>query len=166
MSDRFYFQEKVMGAVFQILKLSRQFFDAYPHDQYPELMEKENRPYNCLLVEMNTYFICVPFRTEMNHNNGYHFSGSQRSVHHKSGLDYSKAVIVTNDEYISNAPGIVDKDEYNECVQNMEKITNAVTAYVLDYIEHRKGEKLLHEREFHRRYQYSTLKYFEKELGI
>lgn len=34
------------------------------------------------------------------------------------------------------------------------------------YVEHIKGIKKLHEREFERRYHFSSLKYFERELGL
>ena len=36
----------------------------------------------------------------------------------------------------------------------------------LDYVLHMKGIKMLHEREFERRYGFSSLKYFHRELGI
>ena len=38
--------------------------------------------------------------------------------------------------------------------------------FVEEYVEHVKGIKLLHIREFDRRYRFSPLKYFHKELGI
>lgn len=38
--------------------------------------------------------------------------------------------------------------------------------FVNDYVEHIKGIKKLHEREFGRRYHFSSLKYFKRELGL
>ena len=38
--------------------------------------------------------------------------------------------------------------------------------FVEEYVEHVKGIKLLHIREFDRRYRFSPLKHFHKELGI
>ena len=38
--------------------------------------------------------------------------------------------------------------------------------YVEEYVEHIKGIKQLHYREFERKYGFSPLKYFQKELGI
>lgn len=39
-----------------------------------------------------------------------------------SGLDYSKIVIIRNNEYIGTKHVIVDKDEFNETRDNIEYI--------------------------------------------
>ena len=36
---------------YQIYKLSDAFYDTYNHEKYPEIMTKNERPYNCLLIE-------------------------------------------------------------------------------------------------------------------
>ena len=57
---------------FQIYLLSKQFSKTYPLSDYPELMYKEGRPYNCLLIDTHEdYLICVPYRTNISHNNAY-----------------------------------------------------------------------------------------------
>ena len=61
---------------------------------------------------------------------------------------------------------IIDKDELNETMVNLERIKKEALNYVEEYVEHMKGIKLLHKREFDRRYGFSSLKYFHKELGI
>lgn len=61
---------------------------------------------------------------------------------------------------------LVDKDEFNETMINLEKIQNEAFEFVEDYVEHIRGQKKLHSKEFQRRYKYSPLKYFHKELGI
>ncbi len=38
--------------------------------------------------------------------------------------------------------------------------------YIYDYVEHVNGHVPLHIKQFERKYKYSTLKYFHKELGI
>ena len=42
------------------------------------------------------------------------FKGTQRSKRTKSGLDYSKLVLIKDNEYLDNKKAIVDKDEFNE----------------------------------------------------
>lgn len=85
---------------YQVLNLSPKFYRDYPETKYVELMRKQDRPYNCLLIQSHYgYFICIPYRTEINHKYAYKFKRSKRSKMHKSGLDYSKIVIVQNKEF-------------------------------------------------------------------
>lgn len=52
---------------FEIYRLSAKFIADYPTTKYPELMYKNARPYNCLLLESHdNYFICIPFRSHIN----------------------------------------------------------------------------------------------------
>ena len=46
--------------------------------------------------------------------------------------------------------------EYKEVIYNIEKIVESVIKFVDDYVEHIKGIKKLHEREFERRYHFSS----------
>ena len=85
---------------------------------------------------------------------------------HKSGLDYSKIIIVSDKKYIGTEDAIIDKDEYNETVKNIYVIKSDALKYVDDYVSYMRGDIVLHEREFKRKYSYSTLQYFHKELGI
>ena len=96
----------------------------------------------------------------------YHFKNSVRSVSHKSGLDYTKIVIISKGEYIDTQDALIDKDEYNETVVSLDRIKREALEFVEDYVEHMKGIKVLHVKEFKRRYGFSALKYFHKELGI
>ena len=89
-----------------------------------------------------------------------------RARKHKSGLDYSKIVIITSTDYISSTGAIIDKDEFNETMINLDRIKAEALKYVEDYTAHMKGIRILHKKEFERRYGFSPLKYFHKELGI
>lgn len=152
---------------YQILKLTDIFYDAYPNPPYVEIMKKRARAYNCLLFQTHyEYFICIPYRTEVSHKYAYHFKKSRRSREHKSGLDYTKIIIICNKEYIDNKDAFVDKDEFNETMINLEQIKQEALDFVEDYVKHIKKEIVLHPSEFKRRYQFSPLKYFHQELGI
>lgn len=95
------------------------------------------------------------------------FKNSLRSKRAKSGLDYSKIVIVADSNYIGQTDAIVDKDEYNETRNNIEYIKNDAQEYVDDYVNYLSGNSTKYDKkEFERIYQYSTLQYFHKELGI
>ena len=152
---------------YQILRLTDKFYDTYPNPPYTEILTKGSRAYNCLLFQTHyDYFICIPYRSEVNHNSAYHFKKSIRSRIHKSGLDYTKMIIITNSEYIDNVGAIIDKDEFKETIKNFEKIKREALEYVEEYIMHEKGIQKLHPAKYKRKYLYSTLQYFHKELGI
>ncbi len=150
-----------MDYTYQLYRLSSQFANDYPSLQYPELLHKNNRPYTCLLIETKEdYFICVPFRSDINHKNAYLFKNSVRSRSKKSGLDYSKIVIIKDSNYLDDTNVVVDTDEYAEMVTNINKIVNEVNIYVTTYIDHIKGNHILHHRQYARLYKYSSLPYF------
>lgn len=57
-----------------IKKLNQQFFIDHPTSIYPEIEVDVMRPYLLLVFTYNNQLhLCVPFRTNMNHNNGYAF---------------------------------------------------------------------------------------------
>lgn len=157
-----------MDYLSQVYLLSSKFAADYPDTTYPELMCKSGRPYTCLLVESHDgYFICVPFRSSITHNNAYIFTSTARSLRTRSGLDYSKSVIIENADYIdSTTTAIVDSDEYSEMMANIEQITREVISYVNTYISHVNGTATLHPRMFARKYGFTTLAYFHDVLGI
>lgn len=148
--------------------LSQDFMQDYPASVYPELMHKQGRPYSCLLIETHEgYFICVPFRSSIGHKNAFLFTGTARSKASRFGLDYSKIVIVKESRYLdSNRPAVVDQDEYNEMRANLPKIVEQVNRYACTYMNHVTGKKTLHQREYTRKYGFSTLPYFHDILGI
>lgn len=147
-----------------IVQLTTDFYNDYPQSQYPEILRKQDRPYSCIVIEVEKYILCVPFRTEMNHKIGYHFKTSIRSKNSRSGLDFSKIIVLKNQVYLKNA--VVDKDEYNELNLNRNRIESKAIHYVRKYINHCVGTRKMNEITFKRQYGYSTLPYFHKELGI
>lgn len=152
---------------YQILKLTPLFYKKYSNESQTEILQKNTRAYTCLLFQTHyDYFIAVPFRSEITHKYAYHFKKSKRSRMHKSGLDYTKIVIIDKTEYLDTKDAIVDKDEYNETIQNLEKIKEEALLYVEEYIEQVSASNILKREEFDRKYKYSTLKYFHKEMGL
>lgn len=107
------------------------------------------------------------YRSHINHRYAYRFKNSIRSKRAKSGLDYSKTVIVIDSRYIGNQNAVIDKDEYNETRDNIEYIKADVQKYIDEYVDYVLGKQIKYDsKEVARIYQFSTLKYFHKELGI
>lgn len=151
-----------------IYLLSDQFAQAYPNSTYPELMQKKGRPYSCLLIDTHSdYFICIPYRSSINHKNAFLFKGTKRSQQTKSGLDYSKMVLIQNGDYLDSvSKPVIDQDEYKETIKNLPKIVQEVIRYIDQYKNHANGTSPLHPREYSRKYQFASLPYFHDILGI
>lgn len=152
---------------FQILKLTEAFYDNYPSKEYPELLKKKNRGYNCLLIQTHyDYFVCIPYRSEIHHKYAFKFQNTKRSNKHNSGLDYSKIVIIKNHNFISSEPAMIDRDEYMKTKRFISKIVEDSLKYVDQYVLHMNNKITLPKMDFKRKYGMSTLKYFHKELNI
>lgn len=164
----FFLRCKRLNYDVEVCHLSQDFYDAYPESKYPEIMTKDKRPYTCLLIETyDDYFICVPFRSSIQHKNAFLFSNSNRSKRTPSGLDYKKSVIIKDYSFIdSKRTAVIDIDEYNEMITNIDTIVLEVHNYITNYINHINGTHPLHQREFLRRYQFTTLSYFHDILGL
>lgn len=67
---------------------------------------------------------------------------------------------------MDSTDAIVDKDEYNETMINLERIKKDALDYVEEYMECMNGKRKLHKKMFDRKYGFSTLQYFHKELVI
>ena len=96
-----------MNIEYKIVTLTEKFYLDYPSNNYPEILEKSKRAYNCLMLELNDYYICIPYRLEMRHKQGYKFTKSKRSIKSQAGLDYTKIVIVKNIEYLSKLNAVI-----------------------------------------------------------
>ena len=158
-----------MGKIFdyEILKLSEEFYDDYPNPPYVEILKKHVRGYACLLFQShNGYFICVPYRSEISHKYAFHFKNTRRSQKHKSGLDYTKTVIIKDLKYLSIEKAVIDQDEFVETRKHISYIAEKAEEYVEGYKNHINGTKVLIDKEFHRRYKCSALPYFHSELGM
>lgn len=153
---------------FQIRTLSNQFYIDYPISQYPEILYKNIRSYDVVVLELDFLkgkYVCVPFRSEMRHNNGYKFKYSKRSKAHQSGLDFSKLIILNTSSYFLHYSNI-DQDEFNEFKLYADTIHKRLEKYILNYRNHKLGINILTTNHYNRLYKYSTLKYFHKELEI
>ncbi|MBR0308221.1 MAG: hypothetical protein IJH92_04950 [Mogibacterium sp.] len=152
---------------FDVFKLTSKFYEDYPKDDYPELMDKDSRPYNCLLIETADYIMAIPYRTKLNPSNKdcYRFKKSARSINNNSGLDYQKMVIVSDSDYLEATGYSIDNDEYLETVENIKRIVDEAVTYVRNYVTHH-TVKPMNKHDYQRAYRFTTLQYFHKELGL
>ena len=150
----------------EIYTVSNAFLAAYPASRYPELLTKQARPLECLLLDVSPdYFICIPFRSNISHKNAFMFKNSARSRRTRSGLDYTKIILVKDSSYL-NPNAVVDKDEFNEAQMNINTIISESTKYISTYVDHMNGSAAMKPRKFQENYGFSTLGYFHDILGL
>ena len=138
--------------------LSDSFRDAYPHAQFPELEAKRNRPHVLYLVELDEgQWFAIPLRSHIRHS--FRFKTSS-----EGGLDYTKAIPILDPSYIdTDRQAYVRRDEWPILKSNRAAIKRGMQRYVERYRAAKKnptrpGNALL--------IRYSTLQYFESELGL
>lgn len=152
---------------YEIYKLSAKFEADYPISKYPEILYKSDLPHFCLLIDTHcNYFICVPFRSNIDHKNAFLFKNTNRSKRTHSGIDYSKMIIIKDITYLDNTNVVVDQDEYIQAIKHIQSIVLESVNYLNTYINHVNGTKILHEKNFNRRYKFTTLKYFHNILNL
>lgn len=142
--------------------LSPAFYSKY--NNYPEIMSKgETRPYIILIIEIENNKFAIPIRTNLHKTKDCYESNPDTN----SGLDYTKAVVITREDYIDTTryPEIEHK-EFNYIKFKEREIKIAFTKFVQDYkkdvIRHAKNPSIPENP----RFKYCTLQYFKKELGI
>lgn len=118
---------------------------------------KLGRPYVVLLVEISNVKFAIPLRTNIRHSFCYKFKTSDRETKSSTGIDFTKAVVISKDSYLGEKTDINDK-EYLEIQEKAFFIIKKFKKYVTDYISFKKngGNEYIAKR-----YLFSTLKYFD-----
>ena len=148
--------------LYKLHYLSRKFYDRYNAAKYPEIEHKEGRPYIVLLIKIDDNTFALPLRTNIRHSSCYRFQYSQRTTESVTGIDFSKAVIVNDTEYIGDSAEI-DNKEYVELNDRVAFIISKFRTYLKGYYTYVSGKANEYQA---KKYKYTTLKYFHKELGI
>jgi len=138
--------------------LSKQFYSDYSPEDCPEIAQKHDRPYVMLLIKIDGLTFAIPFRSNIRHK----FAFITDEENH-CGIDYSKAVVINNKDYIDNkrAPKI-RKNEYKALFGNSHIILKDLKEYIREYkraVKNKADKKVFI-------YRISTLQYFHKELGL
>ena len=151
-----------MKKIYALNYLSNEFYNDYPACDFPEIEHKVARPYMVLLIKIENNTYAIPFRTNIRHRYCYKFKHSNRESQSVTGLDYTKAVIVNDSKYIGGKANI-DNKEFVELNNKYYFIISQFKKYVIGYTEYTTGKLNKYEQ---RKYRFSTLKYFHKELGL
>lgn len=147
---------------YSLRKLSRTFYADYPHEQFPELLQKKNRPFVVLLIQIDSNCFAIPLRTNITHHACYRFRNSKRKTVKGTGLDFSKAIVVSDEKYLGEYTTI-DNNEYKELDSQFHEIYKRFQRYVNNYKKFvRNPNEVFRKND----YRYSSLMYFHEELGL
>lgn len=135
--------------------LTEQFYNDYVH--CTEIEQKQSRPYAQLLLEINNITFAVPLRSNIHHK---YVLWSDKN--NRCGLDFSKAVVITDMKYIDKT--LIPHLRPNEYSALKNK----------DYFAKQKLQKYIHDYKRAQKYpdkdsnkkilKYSALQYFEEYL--
>ena len=136
----------------KLIVLTKKFYEKY--EDCSEILKKENRPYVCLKIHIGDLDYAIPFRHHIHHK--YAFMTVD-----ECGLDYSKAVVLVDTEYIASDHPVVDQKEFNIIKKSEDNIRKGLTNYVKLYKKAREhGDTPFYENIL----KYSTLKYFDEYI--
>lgn len=87
---------------------------------------------NVFIISINNVKFAIPFRTNVKHECCYKFPNSTRDTNSVTGLDFSKAVVITDDTYLSDKAD-VNKLEYSDLRRHYHVIIAKFTRYLNSY---------------------------------
>ena len=150
-----------MNKLYEIRYLSKDFYNVYPYDIYPELECKETRPFLVLLVNINELKFAIPFRSNITHNFCYKFENSNRVSKSSTALDFSKSIIVKEDMYLDNY-AFIDQEEYKELNSKIYFIISKFKKFILTYVKIKENyDKNSYK---YKLLNYCTLQYFYEDI--
>ena len=153
------FRRKGMASKRRFIFLSDEFYNDYPSKQYPEMEQKHNRLYIQMYIEIDGVQYAAPLRSGIHHP---HVFWTDKANH--CGVDFSKAVVIKDEKYIdANIEPYIRQNEFDALRGKDYKIKVKMAKYIENYkkakldLENQRNQQLV---------KYSTLQYFEKEIGL
>ena len=145
----------------EVKRLDELFYEENKH--LVEVLDKrgaewtggKTRGYGIVLVEIGELKFGIPLRSHMRAKNGFVTAEDK-------GLDFSKAVLLSKEEYISKTDFIIPRPEYLRIKDNSNDIAKGFNKYVSKYVRGAKNS----DRNILKDYPFTTLQNYHVELGI
>lgn len=138
----------------KLITLSPAFYARYSGCK--EILSKQPRPYACLAVQIDGVTFAIPFRHHIPHRWAFFTQGV-------SGLDYTKAVVISDWGFVSPVAPIIEQVEFNRLKGKDALITNGMRKFLAVY---RKAVRYPDNRHYQFIRSCSSLQYFHQELRI
>lgn len=152
------------GVAVELRKLEDIFYTENTH--LVEVLDKNHlgvwnsgkiRGYGVVICDYNGLRFGIPLRSRVHPKNNFCF----KTVGDK-GLDFTKAVLLEKDEYISPNPFTIPRAEHTKIIDKAHHITSKFSKYVERYVlaVSRPDANILRE------YSFSTLQNYHTHLGV
>ena len=153
-----------------IRQLTSDFYNENGH--LDEIMDKmkdgkfkdKGRGYGVFMVVILGHKFAIPLRSGMTHKNNFPTVISkdelQKTV--RKGLDYSKAVIITEERFVSTSPFKIPQEEFLKISKSEHQIIMKFTKSISRYITAVKNQ----DQNVLREYKFSTFKNYHLEFGL
>ncbi|RKI40983.1 hypothetical protein D7V86_10715 [bacterium D16-51] len=148
-----------MGKKKRFVFLSDEFYNVYSASNYPEIEQKRNRPYIQVYVEIDDVRYAIPLRSDIHHP---YVLWTDKA--NNCGVDFSKAVVISKESYIDSSvePHLRQK-EFDALRGKDYRIKVKMEKYIEKY---KNAKRNLSNPMNQILVKYSTLQYFENEIGI
>ncbi len=138
----------------KLITLSPYFYSKYSNCS--EILTKPTRPYVCLAIRIDGVTFAIPFRHHILHKWAYITYG-------QAGLDYSKAVVISDRQFIGSSSPQIEQREFNALKGKEALISNGMKKYLTVY---KKAVKYPNNHHYDFIRSCSSLQYFHSELHI
>lgn len=108
----------------KLIILTKEFYAKY--GQFKEILKKQDRPYACVEIELDGLTFAIPFRHHINHSFSFHTIEG-------AGLDFTKAIIVTDESYIASDKPIIESAEFAIIKRDEQKIKFLFKKFISQY---------------------------------
>lgn len=136
----------------KLVYLSDKFYNKYKGCK--EILEKKSRPYACVTIVIGQHLVAIPIRHHVGHDHSLRTVGD-------SGLDYTKAVIVSEPGFIASGKPQIETAEFQIIKTQEDRIVREMHRYIKLYM---KAKEHANNPHYAKILQYSTLQYFEEYL--
>lgn len=136
----------------QLILLSDKFYNLY--GACPEILTKKTRPYACLQVQIDNVTYAIPFRHHIAHKYAF-------ITYNNCGLDYTKAVVVHDPQFIDSKHPQIEQREFNALKGKDARIVQGMRKYVALY---KKARSYSSSTFYSNILKYSTLQYFDSYI--
>jgi protein AbiQ len=154
----------------QLKKLDSSFYEENSHlvqalDNHSGNWEAgKTRGYGIVIIDFKGLKFAIPLRTNIKHDAAYITVRSPEQGVKGKGLDYSKAVLISKESYISHELFKIPAAEHKKLLDKEHFVTSKFEKYVERYRKAviKVDKNILQSHE----YRYTTLQNYHVELGI
>ena len=117
-----------------------------------------------VVISINNLSFAIPLRSKIKHKSSYITVRSNQKGVEGKGLDFTKALLITEPKYISHLLFKISADEHKKLANKEHYITSKFEKYVSKYIT--AIQKSDHNVLQSSNYRFSTLCNYHAELGL